>query len=489
MIEWMQKHKKYLVITIWISTVAFIAAGMIGWGQYSFSFHSDSVAKVGRIEISQNELAQEYRRLKDAYAESIPNFKELTEEQIKAMHLENSALNMLINQALLRNLALDLGLGASKQEIAKEIKKASVFQKDGVFDETLYKNILKENHYRPKLFEESVEKSLILQKISALFPKTTTPLEQSGLSLWAKLQDKVEILILNPKDVKISLNEDEMKKYYEAHKKDFKKPTSFESRSLYLDANLEKPSLKDLEEYYNKNKASYLDKDGKLQDFKDIQEQVKHDLSMQNTNEKALRSYVALKKGHTENYTTQNFEENNSPYTTEITQKLKTLKSLEILKPEPFKDGFIVVQLISKSKDALQSFDEAKQALVSHLSHEKTLKALQSLAKEKLKDFKGKNVGYISPNFNGAINELNQEESAKLVNTLFNRQEKNGFVTIGNKVVVYQITEQNFEHQLNTEEKQYVERLVNNIKTNSFDSALVEELKKRYKITKHIQSM
>ncbi|WP_100954241.1 hypothetical protein [Helicobacter pylori] len=45
MIEWMQNHRKYLVVTIWISTIAFIAAGMIGWGQYSFSLDSDSAAK------------------------------------------------------------------------------------------------------------------------------------------------------------------------------------------------------------------------------------------------------------------------------------------------------------------------------------------------------------------------------------------------------------------------------------------------------------
>ncbi|MDU9800230.1 peptidylprolyl isomerase, partial [Helicobacter pylori] len=80
----------------------------------------------------------------------------------------------------------------------------------------------------------------------------------SSLSLWAKLQDKLDILILNPSDVKISLNEEEMKKYYESHKKDFKKPTSFKTRSLYFDASLEKTDLKELEEYYHKNKVSYL---------------------------------------------------------------------------------------------------------------------------------------------------------------------------------------------------------------------------------------
>ena len=32
MITWMQRHKKWLVITIWISTSACVGAGCGGWG-------------------------------------------------------------------------------------------------------------------------------------------------------------------------------------------------------------------------------------------------------------------------------------------------------------------------------------------------------------------------------------------------------------------------------------------------------------------------
>ncbi|ALM80936.1 hypothetical protein APV63_04560 [Helicobacter pylori] len=60
------------------------------------------------------------------------------------------------------------------------------------------------------------------------------------------------------------------------------------------------------------------------------------------------------------------------------------------------------------------------------------------------------------------------KESAKFINALFNRQEKKGFITIGNKVVLYQITEQNFNHSFSTEESQYMQRLVNNTKNGFF---------------------
>lgn len=55
-----------------------------------------------------------------------------------------------------------------------------------------------------------------------------------------------------------------MKKYYEFYKKDFKKFMSFKICFLYFDVSLEKFDLKELEEYYYKNKVFYLDKEGKL---------------------------------------------------------------------------------------------------------------------------------------------------------------------------------------------------------------------------------
>ncbi|MCJ7766283.1 MAG: SurA N-terminal domain-containing protein, partial [Thiovulaceae bacterium] len=58
MITWMQRHRKYLVITIWISTFAFIGAGFVGWGQYSYGDKAGAVAKVGDVSISQRELQQ-----------------------------------------------------------------------------------------------------------------------------------------------------------------------------------------------------------------------------------------------------------------------------------------------------------------------------------------------------------------------------------------------------------------------------------------------
>ena len=49
MISWMQKHNKYLIITIWVATIAFIGAGFVGWGSYQYGSKAGAIGKVGDV--------------------------------------------------------------------------------------------------------------------------------------------------------------------------------------------------------------------------------------------------------------------------------------------------------------------------------------------------------------------------------------------------------------------------------------------------------
>ena len=70
MITWMQKHKKYLVVTIWVSTIAFVGAGFVGWGAYDFNkSRATSIAKVGDIDISYHRFEQTYAKLFNYYSQ------------------------------------------------------------------------------------------------------------------------------------------------------------------------------------------------------------------------------------------------------------------------------------------------------------------------------------------------------------------------------------------------------------------------------------
>ena len=67
MIGFMQKHKKYFIITVWVSTIAFIGAGFVGWGNYNFSLTNNAVAIVGDTKISFEKMQREYGRLYSIY--------------------------------------------------------------------------------------------------------------------------------------------------------------------------------------------------------------------------------------------------------------------------------------------------------------------------------------------------------------------------------------------------------------------------------------
>lgn len=473
----MQKHKKYLVVTIWISTIAFIAAGMIGWGQYDFSFTSGSVAKVGRVFITQEELDMEHKRLLDVYSQSIPNFKDLDAKQIKAMGLERSALSLLINQALLKNLALDLGLGVSPAEIATEIRKSDVFQKDGRFDEKLYKKILQENHYRPSAFEDNIKSALILQKVSALFPKATTPLELDAFLWPLKLQDKIQVRVLNPKPV--TLTEAQLKSYYEQHKGAYKRPTSYTLESVQIRPEDVQSSVsqKELLDYYQKNRSAYT-KEGKLEDFAQVKPKVEQDYLLQKAQEIALEKYLAFKKD-TLKVAAQTFTD--MPYSQDVIQKIEAMRVGEVLKPQSYDGGWFVAKLVAKDANQLQTFREAKNQIYATLSTIKQKQWLEQESTKQLKNFQGEDIGYITSDFQGSIPELSTAQSQKLIRHIFNQPYKRGFMILeGPKAILYQVYAQDFKHVLKDESS--LKKMFDNLKAQSFDEVLVAMLRQQYPV-------
>ncbi|EAJ8621231.1 peptidylprolyl isomerase, partial [Campylobacter jejuni] len=102
MLTWMQHHKKYLVVTIWVSTIAFVGAGFLGWGAYDFNLNrSSSVATVGNEKIGFSEFDTRYRQIL-SYYNQISNGA-LTPENAEQLGIKNIALSSLVEDKLLLN--------------------------------------------------------------------------------------------------------------------------------------------------------------------------------------------------------------------------------------------------------------------------------------------------------------------------------------------------------------------------------------------------
>lgn len=126
MLTWMQHHKKYLVVTIWVSTIAFVGAGFLGWGVYDFNLNrSSSVATVGNEKIGFSEFDTRYRQIL-SYYNQISNGA-LTPENAEQLGIKNIALSSLVEDKLLLNFAKDLGIDANENEILQKLANTREF--------------------------------------------------------------------------------------------------------------------------------------------------------------------------------------------------------------------------------------------------------------------------------------------------------------------------------------------------------------------------
>ena len=219
MITWMQRHKKYLIITIWISTIAFVGAGFVGWGQYSYGDKAGAVAKVGNVEVSMGELQKGYSRLYSQYNKMFQgNFDE---EKAKQFGLQKQALQQLTQQALILNLADSYDLEISDAELLAELKTQEAFFDNGVFDKEIYKQVLSRNNLSMKEYETDVKKGLLIQKTLNLLPVEASTSESDILNIIMQIADKINYKVLSDKDIEVDTSDAALKPFWETTSQKF----------------------------------------------------------------------------------------------------------------------------------------------------------------------------------------------------------------------------------------------------------------------------
>ncbi|WP_027327312.1 peptidylprolyl isomerase [Helicobacter pametensis] len=477
MIEWMQRHKKWLVITIWISTISFIAAGMVGWGSYNFSLDEGVVAKVGNLEVTQKQLENRYRQLYAQYNTD----GQMDDQKAKALGLEDLALKGLIEQTLLLNLALDLGLRISHQEVIDKIAELDYFHKDGKFDPSLYKELLKQNNIRPAEFEEDVQNDLLIQKIVSVVPfGEITKLEKQTFSLPLSIQDKVQIKILTHKDARTQPTQEQLQEFWKQNQTQFQYPATTKIEYVLVNADSQKPTEEELQKLYEDTKGKYIDQDGNIKNFKQVRQEI---LSQQKeilAEDKALREYVALKKS-TGNYGQEKIlSEGDKTFGLEVLEALEQGKIGETFKPIKTTSGFIIFKILDKTPKSPKSFEDAKQEALVALSAQKAQEEIEDQAKTLVKKgFEGINLGFITQNTK--IKGLSQEENQIVLSQIFTSNKKRNYISLQQKIVLFEITQQKLAKT--SEKPQNIDQLVSFYKGQVISKEFYKYLQNQYKIT------
>jgi peptidyl-prolyl cis-trans isomerase D len=486
MITWMQKHKKYLIATIWVSTIAFVGAGFVGWGSVDFSSKGSSVAKVGSKSISYEELNTAYGNIFNYYNQMYGG--KLDAENAKKMGLQDVALQTLVQQALIENFAKEMGVVVSDEEILTKIVQMEPFQKNGVFDKALYTQKLASVHLSVKTFEEDMKKEILTSKVRALLAVGPTPLEKSTVLTTLQGADRVSVRVLNPSEVSVTVTEEMIKNAWEKEKTKYKTPALMDIEAYNYPVKPVEAKEEDIKNFYNENLSLFVESNGSTQTFDQAKQRAFYELSKRAAKKDSLKAYIEFKEGKIAGRKVEKIPLENPAFPVEVASVIATKKEGECVKPFETPQGFMMFKIVKKYPESLMSYEDAKPYVSTQLRQMLTRKAMEEKAQEIFKDFKGTDIGIVTRQDSAKFAGLTPEESQKVVGELFASKKEDVTVVLEKKFVLLKIISQ---HRVVTSDKKLEEVATNisqQIKGVASDTGLINILRKRYPVEIYLQS-
>ena len=486
MIAWMQKHNKYLVVTIWIATIAFIGAGFVGWGTYQYGSKAGAIAEVGSVKITQEKFNFTYQNLYRQYAELYKgNFDDA---KAKEMGLDKKAYQQLVAQAMFLNLAQEYGVVVSDEELADAIAGLPAFQTGGHFDKRVYQSFLEARGLQARGFESILRDDLTIEKLLGLINLGSVPFEREVIASALSVADKIRYQVLSPSDVNVSVDDAELRKSWEGKKDQYKTPTHYKVSLLWTDTETIQPTEKELREFYQKNSFNYTDSEGKELGFEQAKKQALKDYRIKKGKKQALLDYIALKKGKKTPTETKDLPKGDNTLSAKIWKEIETTSPGEIVKPRPVGERYVTVRVDSVVEPRVMSFEEAKEIVRKEWLAKAKKDALKKKAEALLGDPKSltKESPWLTLTQNAILSPLGPVESVQFLQKLFISNQKKGIISVNGKEVVYSISEQRFKAGENNLTKT-IGKTADQIKKGEFEQSLLKSLYGKYPVKSFVK--
>jgi peptidyl-prolyl cis-trans isomerase D len=485
MISWMQKHRKYLVVTIWISTIAFVGAGFVGWGAYSYNQDkANSVATVGEKEITLDELQTAYSNLYNYYNQMMGG--KLTKEAAEKLHLEDIALNQLIQEALLINFAREHGIVALEEEVIAKIQSIEAFQENGHFSKERYFQVLKSIGTEPNKFERNLKKEIIVEKLTKMLKLPATALDNKMLYSSLYMEDNLAAKKISVDPASIKVEEEELKKFWEAHKNDYLSKKSYQLAVIKVISETIEVGDDAVKAYYEDHKEMFRGADDKIASFEESKARVKEKLQKKKAKTEVLKKYLALKNGKISAEENLTLIEGESDIPLD---KIRKSSPGSFIKTIELPNGFMTARLLSIEEPQPLSFEKAKELAKKDLVSQKARKTLEEKAKSEVASLKDlKEIGFVTREDSDKLDFLAKNEAAAFLNHLFTTQEKKGYYLLANSAVIYEIKDQRLYNAEQFEKKkEELQKSADVLKENTVRQSLIKRLEKKYKIEKHFK--
>ncbi len=255
MLDFMRRNAGswFVKIALAIISLTFIfflgQGGQIGPGQ-------QAVATVGDHEISLREF-QQTRIRNDAYFRNTYG-DQLTPELLAALDVPGTTLNQLVEGALLRQEADNLGIQVPDDAVRSVIEQMDAFQRNGSFSPGIYRIALQRQGYTPAGFEASIRNEILTGQMRDIVGMGARVTEEETFNEFVRSEQKVKLAYIKVpgEDYRdqVQIEEEALATFFSENGQDYEIPdsVSIEYIAYTPDGNFEvaEPSREQIEEYY-----------------------------------------------------------------------------------------------------------------------------------------------------------------------------------------------------------------------------------------------
>lgn len=251
---------------IWLVAVTFVGSAFLVWNLKD-SQPDEIVATIGEKAITRRQLAQERKQIEDNLTKQLGG--QVDSAMLKSLNVPMMAMNSIIARNLQATAAKEAGLAVSEEEIRDAIRSMKDFQVNGVFDGNRYLDILKRSGITPAAFEDGLRGDILQQKMVALVERVALvpEIEARNNYLFEHQPVSVDFVKINSADFEknAQVSEDELKKWFEGRKGDFREPETRVFRLLLLSPHAMEQKITitngEIEAYYAAHSAEFGEKD------------------------------------------------------------------------------------------------------------------------------------------------------------------------------------------------------------------------------------
>jgi peptidyl-prolyl cis-trans isomerase D len=192
-LDLMRKHARSWFIKVALGGIAVVFVLFFGWSGPPEKSR-DYIADVNGTLITRDQfqmvLDRERERLRMRFQGQMPSGLE------DKLNLKQAVAQGLVNQTLLLQEAERLGLIVTDQDLINDIKYHPMFQRDGVFDEGIYRQYITNLKMTPTQYEQARKKELLEQQVVDLLTDAAKTNPDEVKTFWRFQTDKLYLSML-----------------------------------------------------------------------------------------------------------------------------------------------------------------------------------------------------------------------------------------------------------------------------------------------------